>query len=290
MASRYPSKTDPRFQHGLIIPDHAPKFKIKFEAGQKIFTIGSCFARNIESSLEALGVNIPTRSTKLGINEYNPGAILQRVKWALSNTIPNRGTIVQHLTNYYDLLLDGRNELQARNDKGVPTIDLALARRAEMFLLYKNLASADVVFFTLGFVEAWYDNETSCWLNRAPTFDMSNPRYELKKLDLATSIALLSECMELLSDKKVIISVSPVPIEYTFNSKDCVVANLYSKSTLRLCAEALCDKFSHVDYFPGYEIIQTAGFNAFEDDLRHIKPEVVTRVCKYFIDTYSSAI
>jgi hypothetical protein len=60
---KFPRKNDKRFQNGMLLPNINPKFSILFPA--KIFTLGSCFARNIEEALLKHDVDLPTRSYKV---------------------------------------------------------------------------------------------------------------------------------------------------------------------------------------------------------------------------------
>jgi hypothetical protein len=48
-ARKFPDRKDPRFQDGVLLPDCMPSFTM--QPGQSIFTIGSCFARNVEDVL-----------------------------------------------------------------------------------------------------------------------------------------------------------------------------------------------------------------------------------------------
>src|SRR5688572_9518638 len=88
-ARYYPNQQDSRVRAGSIFPKLAPKFQIT--RGSKIFTIGSCFARNIEEKLK--GFILPTRSFSVPksewpyrsngiLNEFNPGTMVQRVELA----------------------------------------------------------------------------------------------------------------------------------------------------------------------------------------------------------------
>ncbi|MEM8577859.1 MAG: GSCFA domain-containing protein, partial [Pseudomonadota bacterium] len=87
---KYPSIEDERYRDGMMFPVIEPGFT--FDMGQKIFAVGSCFARNIERQLK--GFEVPTREfelpegeTAIGarntiLNEYNPGTMAQRIAGA----------------------------------------------------------------------------------------------------------------------------------------------------------------------------------------------------------------
>ena len=112
-ARYFPQAADARLRDGKLFPFHAPKFPLRFTEGHTVFTIGSCFARNIEEALMARDVSIPTLAidvpkTEWGgrangiLNEFNPGSISQRILYALGgkefseDVIKAIGTVLKH--------------------------------------------------------------------------------------------------------------------------------------------------------------------------------------------------
>ena len=57
---------------GDVWPELHPGFRIR--PGETIFTIGSCFARNIERHLEAVGCRVPMMEFRLPPEEWSGGA------------------------------------------------------------------------------------------------------------------------------------------------------------------------------------------------------------------------
>jgi hypothetical protein len=291
----YPSRSDARFSNGLILPTFKPKFAIDLQSVNSVFTIGSCFARNIEEVLQPMGVNLPTKKFAVPkhewqhrpnglLNEYNPGSISQKILATLQQKSSPVETIFQHRDTFYDLLLCAGNGVSYQR---------AISRRKEIEQVYQELLTSEVVIITLGLVEAWYDNATQQWLNRMPPFskEIDAKRFTLKRLDVDQAMPLLQEAFAALDGmhKKIVLTVSPVPMQTTFNNSDCVVANEFSKSVLRVCADRLSRDFNNVDYFPSYEIARAAGFNAYIDDLVHVKHEVVESITRYMINKYQQA-
>jgi hypothetical protein len=292
----YPVAADPRCIDGRLFPHVKPSFRIDFNAKPTVFTIGSCFARNIEEALVDLGcgVQVPTLSFSVPksewaerknglLNEYNAGAISQRILWALEDREAPERTIVDgaHGEGFADLLLPG--------NIGVPYAR-AVERRREIFEVYKWLKTADLVIITLGLIEAWYDQETECFLNQMPSHRvaMADPnRYVFKRLDVLDAYPLLEKALRGLETLgiKVLITLSPVPIGTTFGPIDCVTANEFSKSVLRVCAERLA-QIKGVDYFPSYEIVRSGGLSSYVEDNIHVKNEVVHTITKYMVDVY----
>jgi hypothetical protein len=96
--------------------------------------------------------------------------------------------------------------------------------------------------------------------------------------------ANLDEIYEIISqyghpNSHIIVTVSPVPLLATFTGRDVVVANSFSKSVLRAVAEEWASDKTNVDYFPSYEIVtNTKRDVAWENDLRHVRAEVVNSI------------
>jgi hypothetical protein len=293
----YPDKLDGRCRGRLLFPTFIPKFLLEFGQGLTVFTVGSCFARNIEEVLTNDVVPTLTFSAPKSewlyrpnglLNEYNPGTMSQRIIHALSGSSFDDSTLVQSGSEggYVDLLLPGGSDV---------TLDRAIQRRAEIDAVYSQLSKADCVIVTLGFVETWYDVQSDSYLNRMPppSFARKHPgRFHFKRLGVEESFEMLHRAFAGLSDlgKKVVLTVSPVPLAHTFTPDDCIVANEYSKAVLRVCADRLARHFGNVDYFPSYEIVRSGGLEAYVDDNVHVLDETVRAVVGHMINSYKGAI
>ena len=87
---------------------------------------------------------------------------------------------------------------------------------------------------------------------------------------------------------RILLTVSPVPLIATFEPQHVLVATTYSKSVLRVAAQAATDRYAHVDYFPSYEII-TASFSRgayFAADLREVEAAGVSHAMRCFFRNY----
>ncbi len=282
---RYPGRDDARYREPLLFPELTPSFSLT--PGQSVFTIGSCFARNIEEHLD--GFDLPTRrfgvpfeewdgKRRNGIlNEYNPGSIAQRIERAMRGEEAPPGTIVPVGDGLAaDLLLPAPRVGAER----------AVARREEIDAVYAELPPADALVVTLGLVEAWFDTELGVYLNRMPPAAvLDGGRYELVVFDVDDAWELLEPAFRLLAGKNVILTVSPVPLQATFTGLDAAVANGYSKAVLRVCAQRLA-QLPGVDYFPSYEIAISGGTAIYEDDNAHVLDEVVGEIVRHMLDAY----
>jgi hypothetical protein len=105
----------------------------------------------------------------------------------------------------------------------------------------------------------------------------------------------LAELVDLLGqvcprDHRIILTVSPVPLQATFTSSDVAVANAYSKSVLRAAVEPFVADHPHIEYFPSYEsVVLTDRSIAFVDDQVHIQASMVRFNVDRMINRYVAA-
>jgi len=240
------------------------------------------------ASLETINKDV----TGLGFtNKYNTFSIYNELRWALDpNALFPRESIVDVGQG---LVVDPHIN---------PTLPLAgaeetLRRRELIQMVNRRAAQCRVIFVTLGLVEVWRDIETDTFLNSTPFFNLLNlypNRYEVHVTDFAQNLANLERIHELLSrfghpDVQIVVTVSPVPLMATFSEEDIVLANAYSKSLLRAVAQHWSAAHDNVHYFPSYEIVQNSERSqTWEDDLRHVKPQVVKHIMDVFVRCYLS--
>jgi hypothetical protein len=274
-----------------LFPQTNPGFS--FNKGTRVFTIGSCFARNIEEHLS--GYDVPTLRFSVPpeewpnrpnglLNEYNAGTIAQRIERAFAGNSAPADTVVEDGDGgFVDLLLPGSASV---------ALSRAFARRDEIDHIYEELPEADVVIITLGLIEAWVDGSSGCYLNRMPPsllLQQDPDRYYVKVMDVYDAHPLLESALRLLTSrgKKIILTVSPVPLNATFTGQDVTMANSFSKAVLRVCAERL-SALPNVDYFPSYEIVMSGGLANFADDNIHVLDDVVHDVVDFMLSNYEA--
>ena len=217
------------------------------------------------------------------LNEYNPGTMMNRVLLTLAGNDYPIETLVEHDGGYVDLALPRGGE--------VVSLERALERRSQICDLYKSLLTCDVVIITLGLVEAWYDNLTKMYVNQKPPNSVllrDRYRFELVQLSFSESFDLLQPAVKALVDsgKKLLLTVSPVPLMASFSGRDALIANEYSKSSLRVCAEMLFNSSNRIDYFPSYEMVRYGGAANYNPDAIHVKDAVVGRIVDYMMSIY----
>ena len=160
----------------FVAPQVTPKFRMR--RSDKVFTIGSCFAREIETALVAEGCTVLTtqlnidssllvKSGQVGnapssiraiLNKYSTSAILDEIQRALGND--RVGGFIDmgdsHFVDPHLSLLVPMSLVQLT------------AIRTEVNRIINLIREADVVFITLGLTETWKDLETGLYLNAAP--------------------------------------------------------------------------------------------------------------------------
>lgn len=166
--------------------------------------------------------------------------------------------------------------------------------------------AADVVVMTLGLVEVWRDNQSGAWLNCTPPREVCDfaTRYDVVRTTHAANLDALLRVFALLQTRKrrrIVCSVSPVPLFATFMEEDVLVANTYSKSTLRSVVSEAIDAVGDgaIDYFPSYELATLSARDRVwrekhltgEPDGRHVKQEFVRNVIlPLFMERYVAGV
>lgn len=288
-----------------------PKFRLPENA--RFFTIGSCFAASVELALEKAGyaVNDALRGSSAFVareNMYGDAALLHRF---------NAPSMQREIENYIDEDKALSEELiyplrsagdDAWHDDDAQFLDahyasnqpgMTRARIAEMrgFLrdaMRQVLHSADCVIITLGLSEAIYDTEAELFLNRAPPlrYAAKSRRFSGVWVDTERTLAAIEAIRTLVRksssrDVRFVVTVSPVGLTRTFTGQDVVVANMLSKSQLRVAAARFAAAHDDVDYFPSYEMVMLAApQTVWMFDRRHVRHGFVTKVTDLFIEKY----
>ncbi|WP_332692589.1 GSCFA domain-containing protein [Bosea sp. (in: a-proteobacteria)] len=291
--------------------EHRPKFPI--DPSWPIFTMGSCFAREVENILMTRGLPLLLRGhgvpaehfeswneesgrggganrgelSRGALNKYSVRSMAHELKRVLLNeSYPDEGLIELAAGQWFDphasgLRLLGRDE--------------AFANRQRLLAATSTIKDARICFFTLGLTETWLDSQTGLamnihpgpnWLARMPErFRFVDYGYDATLSDMLETIQLVRQHCH--PEMRFIVTVSPVPLGATFKDADVIVANSGSKSVLRAVAEELYRRFDFVDYFPSYEIVlNSPRAIAFEEDQLHVARNMVAQVMTTFQESY----
>ncbi|AFU97748.2 GSCFA domain-containing protein [Simiduia agarivorans] len=296
-----------RFKTGeYFFVDSSPSFKIGSDSS--VYTVGSCFARNVERSLLECGVDLIGQDFSIDSNY-----LLESVGF-MGNQVNNRSALNKYSTfsiceEFERVLLhkevldsgfiriseDGWIDPQLASVlRPLPFSELLKVRQS-VDSLVGEVVKADVIFITLGLNEVWFDNHTKTYLNSSPPPSLlrsDDSRFTFAAPDIIEVYEKLSSTVDLISrmsekDPKFVVTVSPVPMSTTWTSSDVVVANTISKSSLRVCAEKLTNDFGNVDYFPSFEmVLNSPRALAWGDDELHVRPQMVDFVIGNFVERY----
>lgn len=269
--------------------EHRPIFQLTRQS--RIFTIGSCFALNIERNLSAMGIR-PLSCEDASIEpdsriKYTTRSILQDIKSAFDEA--------SWMDTAYETPSGWRTmnfspSMSKRDFTRLELEDL----HARYFRNVQRLESADVAIVTLGLVECWFDRERQRYLNVAPRKSLSERyprRFELHVLSYEDVITDLREIVKAITDfgcQNILLTVSPVPLAATFRGQDVLQANMYSKCVQRAAVEQLIIENSAVSYFPSFEMVMLADREVAysTNDYRHVNAEFVGHIMRSVLTAY----
>lgn len=293
-----------RSEDNRVEPVAKPSFPVpfRFKKGEKIFTIGSCFARNVESELRSSGFRVPMRdlfttpafanlNTEI-VNNFGTPSIYNELAWAFGEREfdESKGFLEVRPGQFVDLHL-------VSSIRPGPIEDVR-ARREGLHIATRSLAKCRVLIMTLGLVELWYDTDSGDYLNVSPlpsTLIQFPDRFELHVLSFDECYRYLRQAFDIAfkygrRDLKVILTVSPVPMMATHRPCDVMVANSYSKSVLRAVAEQVCAENDRIIYFPSYESVTLSDRRvAWMDDLVHVTDELIAFNVERMVGAFTGA-
>lgn len=301
---RWPSRETTERIYPIAEPKTQSSFKI--EADEKIFCIGSCFAAELGRALHRLNYrvlsvfhNLPKSANRSSTDEgmfhkYNVATIYNELSWALNPQTPYSHeqvlieTTGQRLQDY---------QLAGRRYADEP--EIAKQFRIAFNQAFKTVQEADVVILTLGLSEAWFDKKTQLYLNTAIPAQLIKRypnRFEVHILNYEETLYYLNGIYQLLSSSlkpnfRLLITVSPLPLSFTFRDQDILVANAYSKAVLRAAVEEFLIGKNNVNYFPSYEFVTLSNPDTVwtADDLRHVDSVFVDYIMANVMQQFTDA-
>ena len=290
-----------------VWPVITPSFELT--PGGKIFTIGSCFARNIEEHLQRLGFEIPMLKFRVPaeewsarangiLNKYTPAAIFQEIDWA-KKILVRDGVVRESDCDVFRFDCDGDFCV----DTNLARFNLVsrhryFERRCQIYQVFKELFNADCVVMTLGLIEAWLDREKGIYIQEVPSgkiFAKQARRFAFESLSFEKCRDYIQRSVDTIravnKNAKILITTSPVPLIRTFTTDDVITANSHSKAVLRAVAGEIAAANVAVDYFPSYESVSgTKSWQIWSDDLTHVSDAFVGKVVSRLTDIYCPGI
>lgn len=296
-ASKWPDRASGRVEP-LCLPTIQPGFSIPRAAS--IFTIGSCFARHIEFALAEQGLSVPTLGFRVPqeelwagtglrtglLNKYTPFSMLNEIDFILDSSDGSQFLIETGEDQWWDGQLHTTESV---------TFARGIKRRQKIRELYDSaIRQSAIVIITLGLIEAWWDEDKQLYLNETVprALVQRHPgRFFFEVLSVEQTLLAVRQLIEGLRrvnpTHHVLLTVSPVPFVRSFDGKDAIVANGYSKAALRVAAEVAAREYSWVDYYPSYESVTSSDRSAaWDDDLVHVRPDMVKANVERMVEAY----
>jgi len=278
-------------------------------AGDKIATMGSCFAQNLGPRLRAAGLSYftpempagalsPEAARKQGYglfsarygNVYTPKQALQLFERAYGQFVPAEDVWAADGGGYVDAFRPALGPIMTTVDSVRAEVAVHLGNVRRVF------EEADWMVLTLGLTEAWRSRRDGATYPLAPgvaagqfdeqahefhNFDIDEVRADLK--DLITKATAVNPRLVFL------LTVSPVPLAATYEQHHVWVSTTFSKSVLRVAAAWAEQYFPNVLYFPAYEIVTSPAAEGryYRDDLRSVSNLGVAHVMRLFLKHFA---
>jgi GSCFA family protein len=290
-------RADDLVEGELAVPSISPSFQLK--PGESVFTLGSCFTREIEEELARLDFDVPCHRFHVPeherdgprpnsvLNQYVPPVMLQELRRALPGATSEPGRCLVETADGQVIDMQLFASQPVSRERGA-------RRRAEVEALFRRAFTCQVAVITLGQTEAWWDDHVALFCNQMPTGQVlqAHPdRFYFRRLGLGDIVEHVSATCELLTQRgtvdRVILTVSPVPISRAWDHADALTAYVYSKSLLRVAAETVAGRLEYVDYFPSYDIVALSDRSkVFSPDRMHLRAGVAKEIVSRMVDAY----
>jgi len=234
----------------------------------KIFSQGSCFAGNITRSLRENGFN---NCSHLDISEN------------FNNTFANK-EIIKILTSNY------------LSEKQLSWIS-EIIRGDDIKTNQYNLKNSNIIILTFGVSLILVDRESKIIqnkLNKTSTLIMSNVSDNSENIK-----NIINSIKNFNPESKIIVTVSPIPLESTSRNRNAIIDDCISKSIIRSSVDlALQDLSPDIIYWPSFEIIRSMNihyppsFGAskkhsnWQGDPRHPNRNLVNLTMELFLETF----
>lgn len=298
---------------GGLDPVSSTRFTI--ERDTKIVAAGSCFAQHLARHIQKRGFNFlqtekahpifasrgwddahagtfnyESFSARYG-NVYTARQLRQLIDRAYGRFEPVTSTWKRKDGMFVDPFRP-----QVEPDGFVSAEEVFLDRKYHLSAVRRAIEEADVFVFTLGLTEAWMDNRDGAVFPVAPgvsggVYDLDI--HEFKNFSVSETTDDMSYSIDQIRQAnpavKILLTVSPVPLNATYEPRHVLQSTVYSKSVLRVAAQEMRNSYDFVDYFPSFEIITSpqCGGKYFASDMRSIEEAGVEHVMNTFFHHYA---
>lgn len=278
----------------------------------KVVTAGSCFAQHVAHHLTQANFNVLiTERAPAHISDEAASRAHYGLFPARYGNVYTARQLRQLLERAYGLFVPRESAWPLGEDRWVdpfrPQIqpggyvcvaELEEDRRIHLDAVRRAIEGMSVFVFTLGLTEAWVDRADGAVYPLAPgvaggVYDPD--RIAFQNFTAAQTREDLEWSLNFIRRRnpgvRVILTVSPVPLNATAVDRHVMVSTAYSKAALRVAAEEVSGSLRDVDYFPSFEIVTSphAGSTYFADDRRSVTEAGVAHVMRTFLRHYGAS-
>jgi len=239
---RYPSSSELKGNLKDVVRNHLQNDFSNFgihNKSTKIFTMGSCFARNISRKLQSLGLICENLEIAEQLNSSYANV-------ALVDYILGRNTSSSNNSRLEELLGDAQNK---------------------EYLLNK-IIDTNVLILTLGVAPVLFSRYDGSFVMPRPsrlTTRALADKYEWRTTTVEENVRNIKYVIESIRTIspgiKVVLTVSPVPLSVTFEFGSAICADSLSKSIMRVSADQLVrgNNLENIYYWPSFEVFRWVG-------------------------------
>lgn len=271
----------------------------------KVATMGSCFAQHLANHISKSGLDYfvaeqaPTGMAESDAKQKNYGVFSARY-----GNIYTVRQAVQLFDRAFGNFHPIENAWQRADGRWVdafrPQIEPAgfasqedVLRNAEKHLVHVRdvFTQCRWLVFTLGLTEGWVSRYDGAVYPLAPgvaggSFDPDRHAFvNFTLAEVSADLYLMIDKIQTVNPNvQFLLTVSPVSLMATYESRHVLSSTVCSKSILRVAADEAERKYPNVIYFPSYEIITSpaAAGRYYEDDLRQVTDLGVSHVMRVF--------
>ena len=255
----------------VTIPDFQPKIKYI----DPVFMAGSCFSEHISDKLDRYKYDVV--SNPFGIL-YNPSSLALSLDRIARLDFYDADELVLHDGLYHSM--DHHGAFSGKN-KGevIAKINLSIQQANA------HLKKSKVICISPGTAKVYRYLRTAAIAGNC--HKIPQPHFTYETLTLSQCIEAFEHTLvsigKLASAARIIWTVSPVR-----HTRDGLVENQRSKSTLILAIEEVIRNHPQSSYFPAYEIMmdQLRDYRYYARDLIHPSPVAVDIIWDIFCDAY----
>jgi hypothetical protein len=245
------------------IPESLEKIKVT----DTIMSVGSCFSENMGNLLDRLPMHILNQPLGTLFHPFSIQKSLEQIELKISDCIAQDGLFVHP---------DFHSHFTSKSAEGL-ILQLKKIKEEAIEFCHK----ADWLIITWGTAFYYFDKAlerpiANCHKQPSQQFEKKLSTVEEIKNE---SVRFFEQVRRNNPEIKIILTVSPVR-----HTRDGMMENSVSKSTLRVAAAEVSKELNFVHYFPSYEIMmdELRDYRFYEADLIHPNNVAITYIWDRF--------